>query len=133
MSVYGAVGTAESAGELAIAKALGVQVSFSHRGAAAVSVWCEVVSNEFGARDISEGRAIVETEELILRIPKQTGIGDADDSTRPVTAGDRFEYPLLSLRYFFVPDDAAVAAVSNGHIWLVRVRREKPLTAGHRS
>jgi hypothetical protein len=51
--------------------------------------------------------------------------------SKPITVGDRIEYPISSGRYFFVSDD--ISQLANGYIYVVPCTEHKSLTMGVRS
>jgi hypothetical protein len=52
--------------------------------------------------------------------------------TAVITAGDKFEYPLASTRYWWVTNDG-VKPTDNGWTYEVTIREERGLTLGQRS
>lgn len=128
MSAYGQIGDACAAGELAAAQACGVQISLSHRGATAATLWATVLEQGIGVDESTPGRQ-VERGVLLLAIPAQSGFAAMTGSARPITGGDRIEYPLSSGRYFWVTEDP-IKMEPEGHVFTVTAIERKTLTQG---
>ena len=100
MGTYETLGSALAGVRRALAKRLGVNVGFSHRGAAAVTLRARVL--EDGLVLSEQGGALVEERFVTLQVPTgQTGFAAPVDDTEPVTPGDSFTY--LSRAYHVVP------------------------------
>lgn len=108
---------------LDILKTFGVQVTFSHRGAAAVTIWVDAGDQNFAAE--SESRGIVdEIREIVFTVPLQTGFAAATAEAEPVSPGDKITY--LSRDWFVqtIERDAV------GAVYTLRCTQRKRLSSG---
>jgi hypothetical protein len=111
-----------------MAKAMGTQISLVHRSGTPVTLDAEILSESVGG--MKQPGTEVEAGMLIAAIPVQTGFVVQTGTTRPITVGDRIEYPLSSERYYWVEDDADIRMLDNGYVYEVTARERKTLTAG---
>ena len=96
MSNFSDIGAAAAAGELAAASAVGVSVSFSHRGATAVNLYTRPT---FRTDMKWDGDSLVEIRVMELLVATgQTGFSAATGEQEPVGLGDEVTY--LGRHYF---------------------------------
>jgi len=86
MSLYDQIGTAKAAAAKAVADALGETISFSHRGAAAVTLSAQVGPEKIDS--VEEGGILTQTRIRTFRVPVQTNFSVTTDDTEPVAPGD---------------------------------------------
>jgi hypothetical protein len=86
MNASEVLGAARAAAKLALARALGAAVEFSHRGAPAATLWVRFL--DAGIRCSNEGGILTEQRFLRLEAPVQTGFPRAVGAAEPVTPGD---------------------------------------------
>ena len=130
MGAFEEIGAAEAEAELAVARELGKQGSLSHRGAAAATIYLFIEALRLGTAKPHIGRR-VETGELVALIPNQTNFAASmTTATRPITKGDRLEYPLSSTRYFYVQQEEDIEQLANGYIYRVRFTEHKTKDLG---
>lgn len=127
-SAFDQIGEAGAAATLAAAQAMGVRISLQHRSGEAATLWAEIIGQVLGAMQLPG----VESEAgvLMVLIPVQTGFAVMTSTTRPVTIGDRIEYPLSSGRYFWVEYESDIEQLDNGYVYRVQAREHKSITVG---
>lgn len=123
MSAFTRIGAAQAAGVLAEAKAIGVTITISHRGAVAVTLYALIAKNEIGK--VEDAGAVIETRVLQLIVPVQTGFATPSGEAEPVTPGDVVSY--LS-REYLVTDP--VDADAEQCVYRLRCIEAKALNAG---
>ena len=146
MTLFDTIGKELGRAELAACRALGVIVGFTHRTEPAVPIYVEVGDLTGGTEQV-QARRMVEVGEMLIYVPVQNpafsgvsgfsgtyAITASTGAAKPsvITAGDRFEHPLGSGRYFWVKQDG-VKPVHNGWTYEVVIREERALTLGQRS
>ena len=101
MGAHDAIGKGVAAANLGVAKGIGVQMTFSARGASGVSLYVLILKSEvLPVR--SESGQVTEKRVMTIQVATgQTGFTVATNDQEPVTAGDKFTY--LS-RNFYVGD-----------------------------
>jgi hypothetical protein len=130
---YADIGAAEAAGVLAEAQASGQQISLSHRGATANTLRAIVDDVRLSA-DRPQAMRSVETYDITVIIPDQTNFSaQITGTSKPITKGDRIEYPLLSGAYFYVQSEEDIELIANGFIYKVKATSRKSLTLGVKS
>ena len=133
MSTYTDIGAAEAEAELAVAQAIGVQISLSHRGASANTLYAILNDIQLSAERPQPMRS-AEVQEISLTIPNQTNFtASITTAAKPVTKGDRIEYPLSSGVYFWIQNDEAIECISNGYIYKVKAASRKTTALGTKS
>jgi len=128
MAIYNDIGKAEAMAELAVARAIGVSVLWSHEGAADVSLYASVLSDANRIEDKFDHRRQVEAGELTLVIPVQTGLSVQSGVNKPIVQGDVITY---NGRRYVVSGDIDVQ--SNGYVFIVRLREDRSHTVGVKS
>ena len=131
MSTFSEIGAAESKGTLAEAKAIGKQIGFVHRALAAVTLDALIIYQGLNKELIRQ--RMVEVGIIVVRIPVQTGFAVMTTNARPVTEGDRIEFPLNSGRYFRVNQEEDIKQDANGYDFIVKAVEQKTLTWGVQS
>lgn len=122
------IGAAEAVACLAEARAMRTQCGLSHRGAAAVALYCLADELALGAARPQRGR-FIETGKAVIRIPNQDNFdANIDGTTRPIMVGDVVELLYSSGRYFNVQDD--IELLSGGYIYRVTLIERKTATLG---
>jgi len=108
---------------LDILKAFGVQVQFSHRGAAAVTLWADPGDQQFDTDSPTRG-VVNEIREIVFTIPLQTNFAAATAEAEPVSPGDKITY--LSREWFVqtIERDAV------GAVYTLRCEQRKRLSSG---
>ena len=140
MDNFNQIGTGLGRAELAVAKVTGQVIGFTHRANLPTALHCSILDNRIGAEDNPNGRQL-EKAEITIIIPVQTfafsgvsgfsGISAITSQTtfqKPITIGDRIEWPIGSSRYFYV--DADVEVLDNGYNYKVHGKNQRTLTAG---
>ena len=125
MAAFNQIGSARARAKLAVAKAKGVSVQFSHRGAAAVSLYVNVK----GQKTLKQREAGIgieaELRVLVLEIPVQDNFAVSGNDVEPITPHDQITY--LSRKYFVMEpidkDDA-------GYVYTVSLAERKRLGSG---
>jgi hypothetical protein len=128
MSAFDAIGQAGAAGVLATAVSMGTRISLQHRSGTAATLYAEILSQAIGGMRMRG--AGVEEGTLVVMIPVQSGFAVMTGTTRPVTVGDRIEYPLSSGRYFWIDDDTDIEQLDNGYVFKVQAHEHKTGTVG---
>jgi len=145
MTVFEQVGQGVAQADLAVAKAIGVLVGFTHRATLPFPIHCQLVSETSGNAEPHKGR-LTQWTDLKLVVPVQpaafsgasgySGAGaitrDLDTSQQSIIGGDRIEYPLGSQRYFYVVPEE-MRKIHNGYSYLILAKNEKSLTLGVKS
>lgn len=129
--VFAEIGAAEANATLAEAQAIGQQFSLTHRDNAAVTLYA-LISEQKLTDDRQRGR-LKEVGVLLVRVPVQTGFVVMTDESRPITKGDKAEYPLNSGRFFFAETEEDIEQKSNGYEYKITFKENKTLTFGARS
>lgn len=140
MDVFNQVGTALGRAELVIAKNIGQVVGFTHRAALPTPLWITLIDYKVSSDENPSGRRLEVTDATFL-VPVQgpafSGVsGFSGTSTifpssaqKPITVGDRIEWPVGSQRYFFVLQDG-MECIHNGYAYMVKAQHQKSLTIG---
>lgn len=146
MALFDTIGRECSKAELAACRAIGVIMGFKHRDELPVPVRCDIAEQTGGAEEVNT-RRLAEVSEIRMFVPAQTpawsGVSGFSGSyaitastttskVASITAGDKFEYPIGSSRYFWVKNDG-VRPTDNGYTYEVTIREERALTLGQRS
>jgi hypothetical protein len=90
MSAFNAIGESIGRSKLGIAKALGVQMNFSHRGAAAQTLWVRILKT-YTTVDESGGSQ-TEVRVIVVEIPVQDGFARATSEAEPLSPGDTLSW-----------------------------------------
>ncbi|HUX31557.1 MAG TPA: hypothetical protein VMV78_13180 [Thiobacillus sp.] len=146
MALFDTIGSECSKAELAACRAIGVIMGFQHRSELPVPIRCDIAEHSAGAEEVNS-RRLAEVNEIRMFVPAQSpafsgvsGFSGAyaitasttSNKTAAITAGDRFEYPLASGRYYWAKNDG-IKPTDNGHTYEVTIREERGLTLGQRS
>jgi len=132
MTAFEQIGSGLATADLAVARAIGIIVAFTHRAEAPVNISCQLVEETSGNDEPQRGRFLQWTN-LKLVIPVQSGITrDLDATRQAIIGGDKIEYPLGSGRLFYVMPDE-LKKIHNGYSYLCVARSEKTLTLGPKS
>lgn len=127
MSAYASIGAALGSAALATAKATGITITFTHRALTAVTLYATVVSRGIGVEELYDGHK-AEVGVMLLDIPVQTGLAVMSNNQRPISDGDKIEYPASSGRYWRVA--GSIEERANGYVYRVPIREEKAHTVG---
>ena len=130
-TVYDLIGQAEALGAYVEAQVIGKQIKLSHRGGSDVTLDCNILGQGIGKLEI--GGRLMETGTLDFEIPVQPGFAVMSTNARPITEGDRVEFPVGSGRYFFVEASTDIEQASNGYRYKVRAYERKTFNFGARS
>lgn len=141
-SAYSEIGAGQAEAALAVSKTIGVYIGLQHRTSLACAYAAQIRENKLSGQEPQKGR-LVEEGKITFLIPSQPAIsgfsGYSGTSTispilspsKPITVGDKIEYPIGGGRYFFVTDD--VEQIANGYIYIVPCTEHKSITMGVRS
>lgn len=139
--VFDVIGSGMAKAELAVAKATGTTIGFQHRDELPVPLRVSLLDYNIGSQDSPSGRKL-ETADITFIVASQSPLfsgvsGFSGTSTiyamtgqaKPVTVGDRIEWPLASQRYFYVIDEPK-PCIHNGHAYVIHASSHRTLTAG---
>jgi len=141
-SVYDKVGQAGAKADLAVAKACGQVIGFTHRDGWPMALHAQIVTREQTSETPQRGR-LVERSEVKFLVPEQAALSGYSGFSgsvntewfssysgiaRPVTEGDEIQFPIENGKKFWV--DKNVIEIHNGHGWIIKGTAERTLTAG---
>jgi hypothetical protein len=140
-SARNAIGAGLAKAELAVAKATGVQLGISHRSSDPAAFWGTVLEERVSFEP-GQGHRQMEVLTVEFLIPAQSPeavdgydgeitIFPMTADAKPLTEGDRIEYPISSGRYLHVVDVPKVT--HHGYCYHVTAESSKSLAAGVRS
>jgi hypothetical protein len=141
-SRFDVLGSRSGRALLRISQRLGVLIGLSHRGGTETVIYASLPSQDIGS-DTAMASRQKEQFDGVFRIAVQpdamTGgpaIWATDDTTqgieaKPLTVGDRIQYPYGSGRFYFI--DKEIPVTANGYSYTVHCDACKVLTLGQRS
>lgn len=90
MAAFDLISRACSQAKYAAARSVGVPVAFSHRGAAAVTVYCQ--PGPAGIETDTSTGVLTEHRMQEFMVPVQKNFARSTTETEPITAGDQLEW-----------------------------------------
>ena len=124
MAVYEQIGAGTAAAKLAAAKALGLTVQLSHRGATAATLYARFIRER--TELVEDGPGIATEVRIVeLEIPTQTGLAKSSNDQEPIIPTDKIIY---CGRNYWVVDPVEKSAY--GYVYSVRIMERKRLASG---
>jgi hypothetical protein len=119
------IGQALARAKLAQVRAMGGTVSFSHRGAAAVTLYAEITESAHALELSRAGHSVTEERILRLVVPTdQPGFAAPTNGLEPVTPGDKVVH--RGRTYFVCPP---VRTEAYGQIYRLRCSERRRLAS----
>ena len=123
MTPFERISRARGAVALSLARKLGVEISLSHRGGGAQSLWARVLEQSLLRQD--QGHIVTELRTVTFEIPVQEGFARASGCQEPVTAGDSINWRQ---RVHDVVEP--IRKDSGGFVYIVKAVERKRLASG---
>lgn len=127
MSVRDSIGLALANAKLAVAREVGVDITFTHKKNVPADLKAVVVTESYDVEDQHLG-VLAEVGDMVLDIPVQDGLDPITDGVRPIADGDTILYNDLT---FYVSGQVTLRA--RGYVFRVVCKSERPSVHGVRA